>query len=139
MPAMTPDNNPPHAGESRVILLAHGSKQPRWARPFESVLVLVQAHPRGSSAELAYLESMHPLLGEALDRAGRDGCASVQIVPLFLGAGGHLGRDIPRQVAQARARHPGMGVHVARAAGESEEVIAALAAYARRCLDEPGD
>lgn len=139
MPAMPPDNDPAAAGTTRVILLAHGSKQPQWARPFESVLALVQALPRGFGAELAYLESMHPLLDEALDRAGLDGCTSVRVVPLFLGAGGHLGRDIPRRVAQARARHPGMGVHVARAAGESEEVIAALAAYARRCLDETGD
>jgi len=120
----------------RLVLLAHGSKQPQWAAPFDSVLRMLAPLPPGVEAEIAYLESMHPLLAEALERAGRDGCRQLRIVPLFLGAGGHLGRDIPQQVAQAQARFPDLRIDVAAAAGESAEVAAALAAYARRCAGD---
>ncbi len=117
----------------RLLLLAHGSRQPEWARPFEAVLAAVRASRPALQVELAYLESMQPSLAQALDAAGEAGCTQLHLVPLFLGAGGHLQRDIPQAVRDAQQRHPRLTVRVAAAAGDSPDIVSALAAYALHC------
>ena len=116
-----------------LLLLAHGSRQTDWARPFEAVLASLRRARPDLSVDLAYLEFMQPTLRAALDKAGASGCLRLDIVPLFLGAGGHLQRDIPRVIQEAETHHPQMDVRMAPAAGASATVIEALAAYALQC------
>lgn len=122
-----------------LLLLAHGSRQPEWARPFEAVRDrLRQTHPE-LAVGLAFLEFMQPSLRHALMHAGEHGYAQVQIAPLFLGSGGHLQRDIP-QVAQAvQAHYPALRIDIAAAAGEQAEVIEALTRYAARVVTRTAD
>ena len=120
-----------------LLLLAHGSRQPEWARPFEAVRDRVQQARPELAVRLAFLEFMQPSLRQALMDAGEHGYTQVQIAPLFLGAGGHLQRDIP-QVAQAvQAQYPRLTIGIAAAAGEQAEVIEALARYAAQTLSRP--
>jgi sirohydrochlorin cobaltochelatase len=35
------------------------------------------------------------------------GCTDIEIVPLFLGAGGHVRKDLPARTATLQQRHPG--------------------------------
>jgi sirohydrochlorin cobaltochelatase len=81
---------------------------------------------------LAYLEFMAPDLGTAIDAHVARGHRAVRVVPLFLGPGGHLRSDVPALVARASAAHPGIDIVLAPAAGEDEQVIAALAGYCLR-------
>jgi sirohydrochlorin cobaltochelatase len=118
----------------RLLLLAHGSRQTEWAQPFQAVLTALRTARPDLDIELAYLEFMQPSLPQALEDAGASGCARVHLVPLFLGAGGHLRRDIPLAVREAQARHPGLDVRIAAAVGDSPDIVAALAAYALRCI-----
>lgn len=82
---------------------------------------------------LAFLEFMRPALREALEDAGQDGFTHARIAPLFLGAGGHLLRDIPAAVQEVQQRHPALKIEIAPPAGGETEVLAALSAYAVRC------
>jgi sirohydrochlorin cobaltochelatase len=50
------------------------------------------------------------------------------IVPVFLGTGRHLRRDLAAKAAALRRRHKGLRLNVERALGERPRVIAALAA-----------
>jgi sirohydrochlorin cobaltochelatase len=52
----------------------------------------------------------------------------VRVVPVFLGQGAHLRRDLPALAAAAGARHPGLEIALEPAIGEQPAVIAALAA-----------
>ena len=49
------------------------------------------------------------------------------MVPLFLGAGGHVRRDIPQLLAELEAAHPQVHWELRPAIGEAESVIAAMA------------
>ncbi|OZB69051.1 CbiX/SirB N-terminal domain-containing protein [Thiomonas sp. 13-64-67] len=113
-----------------LVLLAHGSRLAEWALPFEAVCGMVQSRHPELTVRLAFLESMQPSLQQALEEAGQNGTKHVHIAPLFLGAGGHLRRDIPEVVQAARARYPKLRIVLAQPAGEDAGVIAALAAYA---------
>ena len=92
-----------------LLLFAHGARDPRWAAPFEAVAARVRAaRARSTPVALAYLEFMTPDLVEAGAGAGRRRLHRVDVVPLFLGAGGHVRKDLPRAAAaQLRAQPSG--------------------------------
>jgi sirohydrochlorin cobaltochelatase len=70
---------------------------------------------------------------EAAALAAR-GVREITIVPIFLGQGGHLLRDLPRLVEELRAAHPGIAVSTVPAVGEDPAVLAAMAAYCTAAL-----
>ena len=112
-----------------LVLLAHGSRDPRWAEPFVEVTRRVQARVPGVTVTLAFLESMTPDLSAAVGEQVARGARTVAVVPIFLGQGGHVRADIPRLVEAIGRAHPGVTLTVAQAAGEAPEVLEALAAY----------
>jgi sirohydrochlorin cobaltochelatase len=120
-----------------LILFAHGSRDPNWAQPFERLAATVRRIVPGSEVRLAFLELMHPDLKEATAALVAAGATGISIVPVFLGQGGHIRRDLPALVKQLRARHPGLHIDLARPAGEDDAVLDAIAAYCARHLESP--
>jgi sirohydrochlorin cobaltochelatase len=57
------------------------------------------------------------------------GVREVTIVPIFLGQGGHLLRDLPLLVEGLRAAHPEVAFSTVPAVGEDPAVLEAMAAY----------
>jgi sirohydrochlorin cobaltochelatase len=112
---------------SGLILFAHGARDPRWAEPFQAVAQRAAALSPGLQVQLAFLEFMEPGLSAAGDMLAARGCGRIDIVPLFLGAGGHVRRDLPALVEALRARHPQLQWRLHPAAGEAPGVIDALA------------
>jgi sirohydrochlorin cobaltochelatase len=82
--------------------------------------------------ELAFLEFMTPVLGDAVAAVLADGVVQVRIVPLFLAQGGHLKRDLPLLVDELRRLHPACRFELAAAVGEDQGVIDAMARCAGR-------
>jgi sirohydrochlorin cobaltochelatase len=115
-----------------LVLFAHGARDPRWAEPFQRVRDAVAAKRPGVRVELAFLELMTPDLDTVADALAADGFAAMNIVPIFLGQGSHLRRDLPLLIDAVRARHSGLKVTLAGAAGEDADVIDALADYCLR-------
>ena len=76
---------------------------------------------------LAYLEQMTPTLDEAIASLAHDGVTAIRVVPLFLGAGGHVKEDLPRLVSAARAAHPGLRLTLEDPIGERPDVVVAIA------------
>ena len=110
-----------------LVLLAHGARDPAWATPFEQVAARVRASAPGAHARLAFLELMTPGLDEVAEELARLGCTRIDIVPVFLGMGGHVRRDVPAQLDALRARHAAIDWRLHPALGEAAPVIAALA------------
>ncbi len=122
-----------------LLLFAHGARDPNWALPFKAVLdqlrASTQAQQVGLQAELAFLEFMQPDLPEAAARLLKSGCQQVDIVPLFLGAGGHVRKDLPALLETLRSRHPDVDWQLRPAIGEMPEVIAAMTAASLNWID----
>jgi sirohydrochlorin cobaltochelatase len=110
-----------------IILFAHGARDPAWAAPFEAVAAALRAQAPGVVVQLAYLEFMTPDLPTAGDALAAQGCTRVTLVPLFLGAGGHVRKDLPVLVDALRQRHPGVQWRLAPAIGEVDSVTRAMA------------
>jgi sirohydrochlorin cobaltochelatase len=108
-----------------IVLFAHGSREPEWARPFERIASELR---KKFLVELAYLERMKPTLEEAVASVVTKGAQRVRIVPVFLGVGGHIKGDLPKLADAARARHPGVEIVLETTIGEREEITQAIAA-----------
>ncbi len=113
-----------------LILFAHGARDARWAEPFEAVAAAVRARATQIDVRLAYLELMAPDLPAVADAMVGEGIARIDILPLFLGTGGHLRRDLPRLVEAIQACHTTAVIRLHPAAGEAPALIAAMADHA---------
>ena len=116
--------------KSGLVLFAHGARDPRWAAPFEAIAAAVRERAPEVEVRLAFLELMEPDLAAAIDALVADGCTAIDVLPLFLGTGGHLRRDLPPLVEAAAARHAGVSIALHGAVGEAPAMIAAMAAHA---------
>lgn len=112
-----------------LILFAHGARDPAWSAPFERLRALAQAAMPGAGVRLAFLELMQPGLPEAAALEIASGAQRITVVPVFLGQGGHVRRDLPQLLEQLRQAHPQVRIDAVPAAGEDEAVLQAIAAY----------
>lgn len=119
---------------SGLVLFAHGARDPRWSAPFEAVAARVRAQRPEVLVRLAFLEFMAPTLPEAGAELAAAGCREVAVLPMFLGAGGHVRQDLPQLMAAMRAAHPTVGFTLHTAVGEAERVSAAMAEVALDAL-----
>jgi sirohydrochlorin cobaltochelatase len=127
-----PYNRRMTGGRQGLILYVHGARDRRWAEPFERLRERIAAQAPQCIVTIAFLEHLTPDLASAAAQLAAQGAGAVRIVPMFFGRGGHLRDDFPRQLAAARMAAPAVTFMVTEAAGESEQVQDALAAFALR-------
>ena len=118
--------------KSGIILFAHGSRDPDWARPFKQLADTLRTKVDGPVA-VAYLELMSPTLEEAIASLG---ATDIRVVPVFLGQGGHVKDDLPKLVAAAQKKHAGVTIRLEPAIGEQTAVIEAIAAAVAASLPQ---
>jgi len=118
-----------------LLLFAHGARDSRWALPFEDIADRIRLRAPDVPVVLAYLELMTPGLVEAGHRLAAEGCERVEVVPLFLGAGGHVRRDIPSLLSELEYAHPALHWELRPAIGEVDSVIEAMAAASLAWLE----
>jgi sirohydrochlorin cobaltochelatase len=116
-----------------LILFAHGARDPRWAEPLHRLRDRLAGQAPGP-VSVAFLEIMAPDLPTAATSLVAAGCRALCIVPVFLGQGGHVRRDLAALLEAVALRHPGVDVRVVPAVGEDDAVIDALAAYSLAAL-----
>jgi sirohydrochlorin cobaltochelatase len=120
-----------------VLLFAHGARDPRWAAPFEAVAARLRARAPDIQVQLAFLELMTPDMAEAGRALAAAGCERVDVLPLFLGAGGHVRKDLPALVEALAATCPEVQWRLQTTIGEAPAVIDAMADVALTCAQSP--
>ena len=110
-----------------LLLFGHGARDAAWADPFRAVAARVAAMRPDMAVELAFLEFMSPDLQGGGDALAARGCTQVRVVPMFLGTGGHVRRDLPALLQRLRERHPGVHWTLHPAIGEHPAVLDAMA------------
>ena len=112
-----------------IVLLAHGARDPEWARPFEAIRERVRAARPEYPIALAYLELMEPNLESAIATLVDEGAIGITVFPLFMAQGGHLKQDIPRMLEAIRVSHPRIPIALESAVGEVPQLLDAFAAW----------
>ncbi|GAB2751786.1 CbiX/SirB N-terminal domain-containing protein [Streptomyces bullii] len=91
-------------GPPALVVVAHGSRDPRALSTVRALLDRVRALRPGLPVHLGHIELNEPLLPDtlaALDAGTTDGAV---LVPLLLSRGYHVKQDIPEMAAAARVR-----------------------------------
>ena len=115
--------------EKSLILFAHGARAASWAAPFQRLRQLTAERRPDCAVSLAFLELMTPSLPDEVAAQVALGAREVTIVPVFLGQGGHLLRDLPQLLDGLRAAYPQVRFDTVPAVGEDPGVLAAMADY----------
>ena len=123
-PSLTQSASHERAKTSCLVLLAHGSKDPRWREPFEKMFL--RSRKNSDRVKLAYMEFSSPTLLEVAEECRANGIETIRVLPLFMAAGAHLATDIPEQAAQIRAKFQDMQVEVMPPIGEDPRVSSLL-------------
>jgi sirohydrochlorin cobaltochelatase len=113
-----------------ILLYGHGARNPEWARPFELIRAAIKARDPGTLVEPGFLELMRPTFDEGVACLVDQGARSITVVPIFMAAGSHVKKDLPRLAADAMDRHEGLLIELAAPVGEADSVLAAMAEYA---------
>jgi len=113
------------------ILLAHGSRDPRWAAAVEAVAERVRQLDPAAHVCCAYLGLAQPDLTAAMDQLLAQGAQTIAVWPILMGLGRHARTDLPRLVAAAQSqlqtRDPGVRLTLQPAIAEHAPVLDAMA------------
>ncbi|MFG1653928.1 sirohydrochlorin chelatase [Micromonospora sp. NPDC049275] len=137
-PSSTTPTGPGAAGGATpVVLVAHGSRDPRAAEATRALARAVSAVRPGLSVWASWLDHTEPGPTDVLRMLAEAGHARAVVVPLLLTAAYHHRVDIPAAVAAATEAGPPLAVRVTDVLGPADGTVApALLAGLRRRLGE---
>ncbi len=110
------------------ILLAHGSRDRSWKKPFEELLEkCVNGSPETKFC-LCYLELCDPKLEEVVKDLNDNypNISTIKIHPLFLSAGIHVKEDIQEILSNLEKKYPNIKFYMNDVIGKNSIVTNAL-------------
>ena len=113
-----------------LILVAHGSYDPRWRASVEKLTESLQGELGPDKVQLAYMDCTPPTLEDVVSSAVHTQVNSIRVLPLFVTDEGHVDRDIRPVVEQLRRDHESARVELLPAVGQHplfRELLARIA------------
>ena len=91
-----------------LLLIDHGSRREEANAVLVQVAEVIRHQSEFPIVHYAHLEIAEPTIAQGFDACVADGAQEVIVHPYFLAPGAHYSEDIPRLVAEAAAKHPGV-------------------------------
>ncbi len=117
-----------------IILFAHGSRDPLWAKPIEAIAHEVSRASPACTVRCAYLELMLPTLESVVTELALLGIGQIRITPMFLGVGKHAREDLPEIAKALQSAHPHIRFDLMPSIGEHPKLIATIASIVTKHL-----
>lgn len=108
-----------------VILLAHGSPDPRSSEATRELAATLESRSFGSTVRAAFLQHDAPDLTDAVRALVGEGHESIVLVPAFLSGASHVRKDVPAAV-EAAERATGVHLFLSDPIGPDGTLLAAL-------------
>lgn len=124
----------PGPGTPPLLVIAHGSRDPRHAATVHALTRRVAAARPGLRVDTAFLDFNAPSVPQAVGRLAGDGVRDAVALPLLLTRAFHAKTDIPAVLREATAALPSLRLRTAEVLGPSPLLTAAL----ERRLSEAG-
>jgi len=110
-----------------VVLLGHGSRDPRWPLPILKLKAMLEADHPSLVCEVAWMEFAEPDLNQALlEIKNRTQNPEIRVIPVFISAGGHVSHDLPELLETARTHYPELHLELTGPIGEELPVLQAM-------------
>ena len=115
-----------------LILVAHGSRDPRWRASVERMVRTLQGEVGDGRVRLAYMDCAPPTLTDVVAELVREGGDRARVLPLFLTVEGHVDRDIRPLVDEIGALWPEFDLELIPPMGRQPEFRRALGRIVER-------
>jgi len=109
-----------------VVLVDHGSRSADANAQLDRLAELIAARLPDAIVKAGHMELAAPSLGQAIDACVAAGATQILVHPFFIAAGRHVREDVPRQVAEAGTRHPGLPILLTEPLGLHPSVVDAV-------------
>ncbi len=103
--------------KTAILLMAHGSRIPEANDAVNEIAAMVKALGGFDIVEVSFRENHKPNIQEGIDACVAKGAERILLVPYFLYMGAHVLEDLPRELDEARLRHPGVEMAMGRHLG----------------------
>jgi sirohydrochlorin cobaltochelatase len=110
------------SSEPALLIVGHGSRDPRGAQEFHELVSLVRDHAP-MPVEGGFIELSRPPISECVINLRERGAREVSAVPLMLLAAGHAKDDVPATLVREKLTHPDLDFHYGRALGIRPELL----------------
>ena len=120
--------------KSCLVLIAHGSKNPRWTAPFQKMADDLSKEVGDGKVFLSFMELAAPTLQDVAGQIVKDGGLHFRLLPLFLANGNHLAHDLPAQVDDVKKQFPGLEVEMLPPIGQHPMFATLMRQLARECV-----
>jgi sirohydrochlorin cobaltochelatase len=110
-------------GDPALLVVGHGSRDPRGAQEFHELVSLVRRNDPSLRVEGGFIELSRPPISECVERLVGDGAREISAVPLMLLAAGHAKDDIPATLVREKMSHPEVTFHYGRSLGIRPELL----------------
>jgi len=108
-----------------ILLVGHGSREPSGNEEIEAFAAEWRKRRPDDRIDVCFIEFADITLDAGMDKAAQ-GSERVIVVPLILGAAGHVKMEIPHHIAHARKHHPDVTFVMAKHLGAGSKVLQAL-------------
>ncbi len=121
-----------------LVIAAHGSADPEGVAVCLELAELVRRRLPGVAVTAGFVELHEPSVQEAVAAAlSQSATGNLVVVPLMLGSGGHVRRDIPDAIADARTKSPLASVSYTAPLGPDPRLRAVSLQRAREAWSGP--
>ena len=117
-----------------ILLIGHGSRSPEAARVLQAAAASLKHRYRRHIVETAFFEIVPPDVPTGIDRCVAQGATRLLLVPFSPYLDGHVGRDLPDHIINARTRHAGIDIRIAAHLGPDPRLVAICADRVRQGL-----
>ena len=122
------------AGHSGVLLIGHGTRDPRGTQQFLELGERLVDAMRPIPTESALLEFQHPTIQEAWESLLSRGVRHIHVAPLLLFAAGHAKQDIPAEIERCQQLSPRVTFDQSRPLSRHPAIIDLVVARLRETL-----
>ena len=111
------------AADPALLIVGHGSRDPRGAEEFHELVRLVRERSPGLPIEGGFIELSRPPISECVNKLVEGKTKRISAVPLMLLAAGHSKDDIPATLVREGLAHPDVDFGYGRALGLRPELL----------------
>jgi sirohydrochlorin ferrochelatase len=114
-----------------ILYIGHGTRSKKGVEEVRSFIERVMERGDVPIQEISFLELSEPLIEEGFKRCLERGATTIEVVPLFLLAAGHIKQDIPESLVLLKERYPHVQVNIKDPFGVQSRILDAIAELVR--------
>ena len=118
--------------------MAHGSRIPEANSAVNEIAGMVKQFAGYDIVEVSFRENHSPNIQEGIDSCVAKGAERILLVPYFLYLGAHVLEDLPKELEEARQRHPNVEMAMGKHLGVHKRLAKLVVDRIEEAFDEKG-